>query len=252
MAAIHRVRARRKRPRHAATRCRRHHSAGLWRCSTRPDIDSVVETNRELAAQLLAAADLWLFVTTAARYADAVPWDFLTTAAERSTAVAVVLDRVAPASVEDITGHLAHMLVGRGLGDSPLFAVPESPVDRPVMLPPEVYSPIQTWLTALAADAGARAAVVRRTLEGAVHATIGADPRVRRRDPGAVRHAVELRTAAEAAYAVPSATSSRRPRTAPCCAARCSPGGQEFVGTGELLKGCSPGSGGSATGSATA
>src|SRR5215218_5197911 len=39
-----------------------------------PDIDSVVSENRVLAAQLLAAADLWLFVTSAARYADAVPW----------------------------------------------------------------------------------------------------------------------------------------------------------------------------------
>ena len=42
-----------------------------------PDIDSVVVENRQLAAQLLAAADLWLFVTSAARYADAVPWEFL-------------------------------------------------------------------------------------------------------------------------------------------------------------------------------
>src|SRR4051812_17977323 len=39
-----------------------------------PDIDSVVVENRQLAAQLLAAADLWLFVTSAARYAHAVPW----------------------------------------------------------------------------------------------------------------------------------------------------------------------------------
>ncbi|MCC6497447.1 MAG: 50S ribosome-binding GTPase, partial [Propionibacteriaceae bacterium] len=36
-----------------------------------PDVDSVVAENRALAAQLLAAADLWLFVTSAARYADA-------------------------------------------------------------------------------------------------------------------------------------------------------------------------------------
>jgi hypothetical protein len=35
--------------------------------------------NRALATQLLAAADLWLFVTTAARYADAVPWALLRT-----------------------------------------------------------------------------------------------------------------------------------------------------------------------------
>src|SRR4029079_9614213 len=35
-----------------------------------PDIDSVVAANRELARQLLAAADLWLFVTTGARLGD--------------------------------------------------------------------------------------------------------------------------------------------------------------------------------------
>ena len=48
-----------------------------------PDIDSVVSANRALAAQLLSAADLWLFVTTAARYADAVPWELLRQASER-------------------------------------------------------------------------------------------------------------------------------------------------------------------------
>ena len=34
-----------------------------------PDIDSVSQANRRLASQLLQAADLWLFVTSAARYA---------------------------------------------------------------------------------------------------------------------------------------------------------------------------------------
>jgi energy-coupling factor transporter ATP-binding protein EcfA2 len=38
-----------------------------------PDIDSVEQANRTLAAELLGAADLWLFVTSAARYADQVP-----------------------------------------------------------------------------------------------------------------------------------------------------------------------------------
>jgi hypothetical protein len=47
-----------------------------------PDIDSVLAENRALANQLLAAADAWLFVTTAARYADAVPWEFLRRARE--------------------------------------------------------------------------------------------------------------------------------------------------------------------------
>ena len=59
-----------------------------------PDVDSVVEDNRDLAATLLAGADLWIFVTTAARYADAVPWEHLRAAAERHITAAIVLDRV--------------------------------------------------------------------------------------------------------------------------------------------------------------
>src|SRR5699024_7574982 len=59
-----------------------------------PDIDSVAAGNRELARQLLRAADLWLFVTTANRYADAVPWEVLRTAAERDVTVDVVMNRI--------------------------------------------------------------------------------------------------------------------------------------------------------------
>src|SRR5664279_471387 len=47
-----------------------------------PDVDSIDQGNRDLATQLLAAADLWLFVTSAARYADQVPWDYLRRAGE--------------------------------------------------------------------------------------------------------------------------------------------------------------------------
>ena len=32
-----------------------------------PDLDSVSQTNREMAGMLMAAADLWFFVTTASR-----------------------------------------------------------------------------------------------------------------------------------------------------------------------------------------
>ena len=60
----------------------------------------------QLAAQLLAAADLWLFVTTAARYADAVPWELLRTARLRGTVIALVLDRVPPEAAGEVTDHL--------------------------------------------------------------------------------------------------------------------------------------------------
>ena len=96
---------------------------GARRFSMHQTSTSVVVENRELAAQLLAAADLWLFVTSAARYADAVPWDFLNSAAERSAAVAVVLDRV-PRAMTEVPAHLGQMMSERGLGASPLFAVP--------------------------------------------------------------------------------------------------------------------------------
>ena len=81
-----------------------------------PDIDSVVDANRALAAQLLDAADLWLFVTTAARYADAVPWEFLRRAVARGVGIGLVLNRVPPGAIAEIGPHLAEMLRAEGLG----------------------------------------------------------------------------------------------------------------------------------------
>ena len=137
-----------------------------------PDVDSIDKGNRELAAQLLAAADLWLFVTSAARYADQVPWDYLRAAAERSTSVAVVLDRTHPGAVFEVRGHLARMMTSRGLSDSPLFTVPESGVDTEGLLPPDAVADIVGWLHELAADPEARTRVVTQTLEGAVRQNV--------------------------------------------------------------------------------
>ncbi|WP_297785861.1 dynamin family protein, partial [Aeromicrobium sp.] len=107
-----------------------------------PDVDSIDRGNRELAAQLLAAADLWLFVTSAARYADQVPWDYLRQASERSTSVAVVLDRTSDDALIEVRGHLARMMTSRGLSDSPLFTIPESELDVDGLLPREAVAPM--------------------------------------------------------------------------------------------------------------
>ncbi len=133
-----------------------------------PDVDSVEEQNRLLAAQLLAAADLWLFVTSAARYADQVPWEYLQDAAARSAAVAIVLDRTPDEAVHTVTTHLARMLASRGLKDSPLFTVAEGKVDEDGLLPQHHVEQVRSWLEMLAEDAEARTAVVRQTLDGAV------------------------------------------------------------------------------------
>ena len=121
-----------------------------------PDIDSVEEQNRTLAAQLLAAADLWLFVTSAARYADQVPWDYLRRAAERSAAVAIVLDRTPDDAIGTVSTHLARMLASRGLKDSPLFVVTEGPVSDDGLLPAESVADVRGWLDSLAENAEAR------------------------------------------------------------------------------------------------
>ncbi|NMR30951.1 dynamin family protein [Arthrobacter sp. SF27] len=133
-----------------------------------PDVDSISDDNRKLAGQLLSAADLWLFVTTANRYADAVPWKLLLEAAGRDILVAVVLDRV-PAGVEDeVQADLAGLLNREGLGNARLFVVPESPLDELGMLPRAAVTDIRGWLLEISADAAGRSAIARRTLSGAV------------------------------------------------------------------------------------
>ncbi|MCM3554113.1 ABC transporter [Janibacter melonis] len=133
-----------------------------------PDIDSVVAANRSLATQLLQAADLWLFVTTAARYADAVPWELLRQASERGTAVAIVLDRVDPAAMGEVRGHLVEMLREQGLETSPVFTVPEVDLDRAGLIPEPDIARLRSWLGALAGDQRARTIVIRQTLDGAL------------------------------------------------------------------------------------
>lgn len=130
-----------------------------------PDIDSVVKANRTLAKQLLSAADLWLFVTTAARYADAVPWDLLRQAAERGTSVAIVLNRVPAEAMSQVRLHLATMLRDQGLGQAPIFTVAESDLEDG-RIPAAQIQRLQGWLQSLASDARARSVVIRRTLTG--------------------------------------------------------------------------------------
>jgi hypothetical protein len=201
-----------------------------------PDVDSVEEANRVLASQLLAAGDLWLFVTSAARYADQVPWEYLKRAAERSTSVAIVLDRTPDEAVETVSVHLARMLASRGLKDSPLFVVREGKPDADGVLPPELVADIRGWLDALAEDADARSAVVKQTLEGAIR-VIGAKTFQVATAVGEQAEMVDqLRDDAFRAYA--AALGEIRTATADGTLLRGEvlARWQEFVGTGELLK----------------
>ncbi|MFC7102530.1 ABC transporter [Nonomuraea rubra] len=202
-----------------------------------PDIDSVVTANRELAAQLLAAADLWLFVTTAARYADEVPWSFLRSARERSTALAVVLDRVPPEAVEPVSRDLARLLTENGLEGTRLFTVPEAALpDEKARLPAASVEDISSWLTGLAADAAERARVVRQTLSGALDSLATRVP--------SLAAAVErqqaafdgLRSIVAGAYAGGMADFDEGMRDGSLLRGEVLARWQDFIGTGDLMR----------------
>jgi len=201
-----------------------------------PDIDSVVDRNRALAGQLLAAADLWLFVTTAARYADAVPWELLTAARLRGTVIALVLDRVPTEAAGEVIAHLREMLTERNLGAAPLFVLPETKLDGQGMLAEGIIRPLHDWFAQLAADSDARATVVRQTLNGAL---IALGPAV----AGLAEAADEQATAAKAleervqqAYRNAKHTVADGMRDGRMLRGEVLARWQEFVGTGEFLK----------------
>ena len=201
-----------------------------------PDVDSVEERNRTLAAQLLAAADLWLFVTSAARYADQVPWGFLRQAAERSTAVAIVLDRTPDEAVETVSAHLARMLASRGLKDSPLFVVREGTVSDDGLLPPDAVADIRGWLQSLAADSEARGAVVKQTLEGAIRSVSRRSHLVADALDEQVAAAASLREQVDAAYDGALDSINQASADGTLLRGEVLARWQEFVGTGELLR----------------
>jgi predicted GTPase len=201
-----------------------------------PDIDSVEERNRTLAAQLLAAADLWLFVTSAARYADQVPWDYLKQAAERSTAVAIVLDRTPADAVQTVSTHLARMLASRGLKDSPLFTVNEVAVSDEGLLPAAEVADIRGWLESLAEDTGARSAVVKQTLDGAIRTLTRRTHRVADAAAEQIATVQRLREEADQAYDAAIAAVATASADGTLLRGEVLARWQEFVGTGELLK----------------
>lgn len=131
-----------------------------------PDIDSVEGDNRRLAGQLLQAADLWIFVTTAARYSDAIPWALLDEAAARNIVIAVVLNRVPVGDAAAIRPDLIRRLEERGLGSAPLFVITEYPGAAGIS--EADVAPLREWLAGLARDERSRASVARQTLAGAL------------------------------------------------------------------------------------
>ncbi|MDN5763913.1 MAG: ABC transporter, partial [Microlunatus sp.] len=164
------------------------------------------------------------------------PWEFLRSAADRSAAVAVVLDRVPPRAMAEVPAHLGRLMADRGLGRSPLFAVPETDVDADGLLPTPAVQPIRSWLAGLAADQASRAAVVHQTLDGAIAAVARRAPEVARAIDEQAATLELLRAEVDSSYAEAVRTIAVQTADGTLLRGEVLARWQEFVGTGEFFR----------------
>ncbi|MET8075632.1 dynamin family protein [Streptomyces sp. NPDC005303] len=167
-----------------------------------PDVDSLVADNRVLAAELICAADIWIMVTTAARYADAVPWHLLRTAKEYDATLVTVLDRVPHQVVSEVSRQYGALLTKAGLGEVPRFTVPELPESAwgGGLLPATAVASLRTWLVHQVQDPAARQHTVARTAHGVLASLRSRMPELAAAAAAQYAAALRLTTAVEGAY----------------------------------------------------
>ncbi|MEV7967153.1 GTPase [Sphaerisporangium sp. NPDC088356] len=200
-----------------------------------PDIDSVVETHHEVAHRMLDAADLWVFVTTATRYADAPAWNLLRLAKERGARLAIVLSRVPVRSREVIDKHFSRMLQEYGLGDVERFVINESTVTAG-RLPEEEVAELRMWLTELSVDDQRRSQAVQVTLDGVLNSFRSRVPALARHLEAQVAFRAELRTDVDAAYMGALAEIDEATTDGSLLRGEVLARWQDFAGSGDLMK----------------
>jgi len=174
-----------------------------------PDFDSVERSNRELAVELLEAADLVVFVTTVTRYADQVPWDILARARQRGMPLLAVINRM-PTDTADEAAVMAdyQALIERGeldrqgaFGDLEVVSVPEGAIDPASDgLRREDIGPILEAIERLRHDDVERRAVARRSLDTALAGLPEAVERIAAEVEREQEAAASLRRALESSY----------------------------------------------------
>ena len=202
-----------------------------------PDIDSVSDENRELAGQLLNAADLWIFVTTANRYADALPWDLLTEAGARKITVCVVLNRVPPGAENDIVPDLKRLLRDKDLDPTLLHVLNETQLGEEKLIPSEHVEPLLAWLNSLAADSAQRQRIAAQTLDGALRRTTAEVRELIAELQEQENQLGELRTLTDERFAQALARINDSLNDGSLLRGEILARWQDFVGAGELLRG---------------
>ncbi|MFI6504563.1 AAA family ATPase [Nonomuraea typhae] len=200
-----------------------------------PDIDSVVEEHHEVAHRMLDAADLWIFVTTAARYADAPAWKLLRLAKERGARLGIVLSRVQPRAREVVLKHFVRMLTEYGLGEADRFVVNEAKVTDG-RLPDSEVTDLRLWLAELSVDEERRAQAVRETLTGVLDSFRTRVPELARQLEEQVAFRHELRADIEAAYMSALSDIERATKNGSLVNGEVLARWQDFTGSGELTR----------------
>jgi hypothetical protein len=199
-----------------------------------PDIDSVVAEHRDFAHQFLDASDLWLFMTSASRYADAAVWDLLQHARDRGAALGIVLSRVNEASAAELVDHFGAMLEANGLKRNQRFLILETVLTEG-KLPPEASGPIRQWLTE-AAQSDRRVAVLSQTMSGVLDTFPTRVPALAAQVEAQAALRDELIRAVAAAYRVALTEIETSTADGSLMRGEVLARWQDFAGTGELLR----------------
>jgi hypothetical protein len=198
-----------------------------------PDIDSVVRAHYDFAYQFLDASDLWLFMTSASRYADAPVWEILQHARERGAALGIILSRVPPAHRPELVTHFDAMLAANGIVPGKRFVIPETGIVDG-MLPIDVLQPVKDWLTETAQYADRRVAVLTQTMAGVLDTFKFRVPRLAAHVDAQVSLRTRLRYEAEAAYGTALREFDQSTRNAQLLRGEVLARWQDYVDSGEL------------------
>jgi energy-coupling factor transporter ATP-binding protein EcfA2 len=200
-----------------------------------PDIDSVVQAHREFAYQFLDASDLWLFMTTATRYADAMVWELLQHARDRGAALGIVLSRVLPAVSPEVAAHFHAMLEANGLSGNQRFVIPET-VLIDGKLPPEVCAPVREWLAETAEQPDRRVAVLTQTMSGVLDTFRARVPSLAAQVEDQVTLRAGLTSAVAGAYQAGLEELDQRLQDGSLMSGEVLARWQDFAGAGDLLQ----------------
>ena len=200
-----------------------------------PDIDSVVQAHHDFAHQFLDASDLWLFVTTARRYADAAVWEMLKDARDRGAALALALSRVPPAAGLELTEHFDAMLEANGLGDIRRFIIPET-VITDAQLPAAIAAPVRDWLADTARRDDRRVAVLTQTMSGVLDTFRSRVPALAAQVASQLELREQLRQVVDSVFTASLADFDQATGDGSLLRGEVLARWQDFAGTGDLLR----------------